>query len=47
MVEELIPECSTPFFGKNAIRKHILDALNERRRQIKRGHDYEKVYVIN
>ena len=43
LVEDLIPECSTPFFGKKAIRKHAIDTLHERRRQIRLGHDYEKV----
>ena len=31
-------------FNKGGIRQHILDTLNERRRRIYNGHDYEKVH---
>lgn len=43
-----MPEC-LPYFGKRQIRQHILDCLNERRRQIRKGHDYDNkvcVYFI-
>ena len=40
LVDELAETCT---FDKGGIRKHILDTLNERRRRIHKGHDYEKV----
>lgn len=50
LVNKLLPDCSycppsLPMveFGKNAIRQHILDSLNERRRRVHSGHDYESV----
>lgn len=43
LVEKLVPECQLPHFGKKQIRQHILDCLNERRRQIRKGHDYSLV----
>ena len=43
LVDEVIPTCSTSFFGPKPIRKHIIDTVNERRRQIRLGYDYEKV----
>ena len=43
LVKRLLPECEMPFFGEQAIRSHILDSLTERRRQVKKGHDYENV----
>lgn len=45
LVEQLIPECQMDNFGKDAIRKHILDTLNERRRQVRKGYDYENVSI--
>ena len=49
LVEELTETCSIPHlhFGPKSIRKHIQDALNERRRYVRKGHDYDNVsYVI-
>lgn len=46
LVDRLEPECSLPLFEKQAIRHHILDTLTERRRCIKKGHDYEKVHLL-
>ena len=50
LVAMLVADCSycppsTPgiVFGKNAIRQHILDTLNERRRRVHSGYDYESV----
>ena len=43
LVKRLLPECEMPFFGEQAIRSHIFDSLTERRRQVKKGHDYENV----
>ena len=45
LVEELEEECTylTVGFDKRAIRQHILDILNERRRHVRNGHDYTKV----
>ena len=45
LVEELEEDCTymTVGFNKEAIRKHILDILNERRRHVRNGHDYTKV----
>ena len=45
LVEELEEECSYSKVGfdKRAIRQHILDILNERRRHVRNGHDYTKV----
>lgn len=45
LVEELTPTCLIPHlnFGPEAIRKHIQDSLNERRRCIRKGHDYDNV----
>ena len=47
LVEQLLPECQ-PQMDKMAIRKHIIDTCNERRRQIRKGYDYENVscYVV-
>lgn len=46
LVEELAATCTYEpcGFTKEGIRKHILDTLNERRRRIKKGHDYTKVH---
>ncbi|XP_019850371.1 PREDICTED: uncharacterized protein LOC109581047 [Amphimedon queenslandica] len=41
LVKTIEEECSLPFFGRQAIRRHILDTLTERRRCVKKGHDYE------
>ena len=38
-----IPSIPNVFFGPSAIRVHALAVLNERRRQIHSGHDYERV----
>ena len=43
LVKSLLPECEMPCFSEQGIRRHILDCLTERRRQIKKGHDYENV----
>jgi hypothetical protein len=43
LVEQLEPECCLPCFGRDAIRQHILSCLTERRRNIKKGYDYETV----
>lgn len=45
LVPELNPTCSSKHFQETAIRRHILDTLSERRRQIKRGYDYENAHV--
>eukprot|EP00731_Ephydatia_muelleri_P009432 Em0005g18a len=42
MVQKLVPNCSTKYFGERAIRQHIIDTLTERRRMIKKGFDYTK-----
>lgn len=48
LVEKLLPECQLPHFGRKQVRQHILDCLNERRRQIRKGHNYNKVlYIIH
>lgn len=46
MVEELEEDCTymTVGFNKEAIRRHILDILNERHRHVRNGHDYTKVW---
>ena len=46
LVKSLLPDCEMPFFGEQAIRRHILDSLTERRRQIKKGHNYENVSTL-
>ena len=45
LVEELVAECSFPplNFGRDGIKQHILDVLNDRRRHQRNGHDYSKV----
>ena len=45
LVEELLEECAFPqvAFDAQAIRQHILAILNERRRSVRKGHDYTKV----
>ena len=45
LVEELVQDCSfEPLnFGKDGIKQHILDVLNERRRHRRNGHDYSLV----
>ena len=40
LVKELKQTCSSRSFDEDAIRQHIIDSLGERRRQVKRGHDY-------
>lgn len=54
LVAKLLPECtysppSLPgvVFGKKAIRQHILDSLNERRRMVHSGYDYENVCMFS
>jgi hypothetical protein len=47
VVKELKPTCANRFFDEDAIRQHIIDSLSERRRQIKRGHDYTRVSIID
>lgn len=43
LVAKLVPECKLDYFGESAIRKHIIDTLTERRRNVKKGYDYENV----
>ena len=45
LVEELLEKCAFPLVGLDAqaIRQHILDILNERRRSVRKGHDDTKV----
>ena len=43
LVVELETEYSLPYFGKEAIKQHILSCLTERRGNVKRGYDYEQV----
>ena len=50
LVSKLLPDChygptSLPgvVFGRSGIRQHVLDTLNERRRRVHSGHDYDKV----
>ena len=45
LVEELEDDCTylTVGFNKEVLRQHILDILNERRRHVRKGHDYTKV----
>ena len=47
LVAKLLPECTLPCFNKKQIRQHILDTLTERRRSVKRGHNYDNVSYIN
>ena len=46
LVKELAPSCSSKYFTEASIREHIIDTLAERRRQVKRGYDYDKVSHI-
>lgn len=48
LVNELVGSCSyaPAGFGRVGIRQHILDTLNERRRRIHKGHDYNKVIIL-
>ena len=46
LVQRLLPE-SLPEFNESTIRKHILDSLNERRRNIKKGYNYENVSSLH
>ncbi len=43
LVKKLVPECSLGFFGEKAIRKHVLDTLTERRRNVRKGYNYDDV----
>lgn len=47
LVDELAEKCSyaPAGFGKPGIRQHILDTLNERRRRVHKGHDFNKVFA--
>ena len=52
LVAELVPDCnyspaSLPgvTFGRRGITRHVLDCLNERRRRVHKGHDYEMVIL--
>ena len=47
LVEKLEPDCAIPLLGKAAIRRHILDSLNEQRRSVKKGKDYEVSNLLN
>ena len=42
LVEKLYPDCKE-FYSKRGIRDHILVTMTERRRQVKRGYNYEEV----
>ena len=46
--EQLEKECcfEPAGFNKEGIQQHILDVLNERRRNIRRGHDYTQVIDV-
>ena len=46
LVKTLVPTCSLPYFGEAAIRQHILDTLKEKRRNIKKGYNYDQVKLI-
>ena len=45
LVEELLEECTFPHVGSDAqpICQYILDILNDKRRSVRKGHDYTKV----
>ena len=45
LVKELLEECAFPQVGFDAqsIHQHVLDILNEKRRSVRKGHDYTKV----
>ena len=45
LVDELAEKCSyaPAGFGKPGIRQHSLDTLNELRRRVHKGHDFNKV----
>ena len=47
LVEKLLPECQLPCFKEKQIRQHIVDCLRERRRQIRKGHDYNNKVCLN
>ena len=46
LVDDLAETCTYALagFNKEGIRQHILDTLNEQRRRIHKGHDYEQVH---
>ena len=44
MAIQLEPEC-LPYLSRVGIKQHIFDCLNERRRCITQGYDYEKVWL--
>ena len=46
LVKELAPSCSSKYFTETSIREHIIDTLAERRRQVKKGYDYDKVSYV-
>jgi len=45
LVDSLMKSCKDEklSFGREAIKKHVMDTANERRRQIRDGYDYEQV----
>lgn len=43
LVDKLCTANCSEYFNKESIRKHVIDTLAERRRQIKKGHNYDKV----
>lgn len=49
LVNDLKEDCSFPplNFGKEGIKQHILDVLNERRRHKRKGHDYSQVSLMS
>jgi len=47
LVKRIYPDCKLPNFDKEVIHQHIRDCLNERRRNIKKGYDYEQVQVVH
>ena len=48
LVTKLEPKYSyTPAgFGYKGIRKHVMDHLNERRREVRKGHDFTQVCIL-
>lgn len=49
LVNDLKEDCSFPplNFGKEGIKQHILEVLNERRRHKRKGHDYSQVSFMS
>lgn len=47
LAESLVKECSyePAGFGRDGIKQHIIDVLNERRRNHRKGRDYNQVHL--